>query len=153
MDDFTDVSSRTPDDSLDVPKLARASGGNDALTVIGGIPGRLIGVVRGTALTGPEWSCSKPRGALQGGLLSAFSATAAGTGAASCGGTSGGASAIGWPVSLRDSAFTVCGSVAAGSLTRLGALSWTEAKPSPAGAFPAGHEETLEAGLVGIRCR
>lgn len=150
--DFADASSRTPGASLDDPRLARASGGNEALTVMGGIPGRLIGVVRGTALAGPVRSCSEPRGALLGGLLSVLSLVAAGTGAISREGKEESVAGC-IDTSLKETALTFCASAAVGSLTMLGALSWTVKKPSPAGALPEGHEGALATGFVGIRCR
>lgn len=151
--DFAEASSRTPGASLEEPRLARASGGNEALTVMGGIPGRLIGVVRGTAFTGPAVrSCSEPRGALLGGLLSVLSLAATGTGALSREGNE--ESAVGCTdTSFRETALTFCASAAAGSPTMLGALSWTLKKPSPAGALPDGHDGALAIGFVGIRWR
>lgn len=78
MGNFVAVSSLVPESaevSLRGVKLASASGGNVALTVIGGIPGRLMGVVRGKVparpdpssgtFQGPETNCfsSLPSGA------------------------------------------------------------------------------------------
>lgn len=116
MGNFVAVSSLVPESaevSLRGVKLASASGGNVALTVIGGIPGRLMGVVRGKVPARPDPSS----GTFQGPETNCFSSLP--SGAEGCGRPSPGVLEI----SSSERAPIVCGSVAVESLTTLGAVS------------------------------
>lgn len=145
------VSPLPPAASLE--RLARASGGRLALTVMGGIPGRLMGVVRGTR---PAWPEGCPDVLDQSGspLGVGVAVLGVGVGAVLTGGRLSLAFEAPRSTAMQaPSPSTVWGNVAVELPATLGAVSWTGEKPSSLGCLPGVHAGAAEPGLVGMRWR